>query len=315
MNTSTAPAQEPSGPAGEWRGIWGFPLTPFDGRRIDHELLAAGTEHQLRGGVDVLCACGVIAQAEQLSEAEQSACIDTVVRVAGDRAPVIGTIFGGHGIAHAAASAVEHGAAGLLAIPRSPRASAIRESLTAAAAAAPGIPIVLYHRSPLKLGIDDLKHLADLPELAWIKDGHRDVRLFRRLKGAVPRLRWASAWEDVALAFWALGCDAFAPASTAYAPEYAAAWTARLRAGDLNGATALLAAHAYPLVDLRLSRPHVDVSVIKAAMEECGVPAGATRPPARLLTARERAEIKRLVQDMRRALASRAHGAPAETGS
>jgi dihydrodipicolinate synthase/N-acetylneuraminate lyase len=286
----------------DWRGIWGFPLTPFAGRRIAHELLAAGTEHQLRGGVDVLCACGMIAQAEQLNEAEQAACIDTVVEVAGDRVPVIATIFAGHGAAHASACAVEHGATGLLVIPRSPRPSAILESLTAIAAAAPSVPLVLYHRPPLKLGVEDLKRLADLPELAWLKDGHRDIRMFRRLKAGVPHLRWASAWEDVALAFWALGCDAFAPASTAYAPQYSAAWLGRLRAGEVRGAAALLEAHAYPLVDLRLSRPHIDVSVVKAAMECCGVPAGATRPPARPLTARERSHVHRLVDDMRVAL-------------
>ena len=290
--------------AADWRGIWGFPLTPFAGRRIDHELLAAGTDHQLRGGVDVLCACGMIAQAEQLSEAEQAACIDTVVAVASGRAPVIGTIFAGHGAAHASACAVEHGATGLLVIPRSPRPSAIFESLSAIVTAAPGVPLVLYHRPPLKLGVEDLKRLAELPELAWLKDGHRDVRMFRRLKVGVPHVRWASAWEDVALAFWALGCDAFAPASTAYAPEYSAAWLARLRAGEVRSAAALLEAHADPLVDLRLSRPHIDVSVVKAAMESCGVPAGSTRPPARPLTPRERAEVDRLVQGMRVALAS-----------
>jgi dihydrodipicolinate synthase/N-acetylneuraminate lyase len=302
---STSDAQETPGDAAVWDGIWGFPLTPFAGSRIDHEQLAAGAEHQLRGGVDVLCACGMIAQAEQLNESERAACLDTVVAVAGRRVPVISTTFTGHGAAHAAACSVEHGAGGLLVIPRSPRPSAILESVTAIASAAPGIPIALYHRPPLVLGIDNLKRLADLPELTWIKDGHRDVRLFRRLKGAVPRLRWASAWEDVALPFWALGCEAFAPASTAYAPEYAAAWTACLRASDVSGASALLAAHAYPLVDLRLSRPHIDVSVIKAAMEECGVAAGATRLPARPLTARERSEIERLVRDMRGALTAR----------
>lgn len=303
MSTSAAPAQNASRQRSDWRGIWGFPLTPFAGRRIAHDLLAAGTEHQLRGGVDVLCACGMIAQAEQLRGPERAACLDTVVRVAGNRAPVIGTIFDRHDVAQAAACTVEHGAAGLLVIPCSPSESAIRKSLAAIASAAPGVPIALYHRPPLTLDVEGLKQLADLPELSWVKDGHRDVRVFRRLKAAVPRLLWASAWEDVALAFWALGCDAFAPASTAYAPEYSAAWTGRLRAGDVRGARALLEAHAYPLVDLRLSRPNIDVSVIKAAMEECGVAPGSTRLPARPLSARERAEVKQLVRDMRTAMA------------
>jgi 4-hydroxy-tetrahydrodipicolinate synthase len=321
MSTSAKPAKPPTARAAEWRGIWGFPATPFAGERIAHELLAAGTEHQVLGGVDVLCACGMIAQAEQLSEVERVACIDTVVRAGGGHVPVIATIFAGHGAARAAATAVERGADGLLVIPRSPRVSAIRMSLAAVVAAAPGVPIALYHRPPLKLDPEALKRLAECPELKWIKDGHRDVRMFRRLRTAVPWLRWVSAWEDVALAFWALGCEAFAPASTSYAPTYAAAWITRLHAGDVHGAAMLLEAHAYPLVDLRLSRAHIDVSVIKAAMEECDVPAGDTRPPARPLTTRERAEIKRLVLAMQKALAALPaerppmQGAPSSAGS
>jgi dihydrodipicolinate synthase/N-acetylneuraminate lyase len=296
-------------------GIWGFPLTPFDADSVDLDLLAAGVEHQLAGGVAVLCAGGTIAQADRLSDAERIACQRTIAAAGAGRAPVVATIVESPTAPRQAADAVAAGASGLLVIPASPQPSAIRATLRAVAAGAGDVPLVLYHRPPLRLDPDDLRRLADdVPQLAWVKDGHRDVRGFRRLRAAAPRLRWVSAWEDVALAFWALGCDTFAPASTAYAPEYAAAWFARLRAGDLPGATALLEAHAYPIVDLRLSRPAIDVAVVKAAMEACGVPAGGLRPPAEALTAAERDAVDVLVARMHDALEARsAPSAPARS--
>jgi dihydrodipicolinate synthase/N-acetylneuraminate lyase len=92
-----------------------------------------------------------------------------------------------------------------------------------------------------------------------------------------------------------MGVEAFAPASTAYAPGYARAWVAQLDAGDVRAARELLAAHAYPIVDLRLSRPGIDVSVVKEAMAALGLPTGLTRPPARPLTEAERARVHELV--------------------
>jgi dihydrodipicolinate synthase/N-acetylneuraminate lyase len=282
----------------DWHGIWGFPLTPFAARGVDLELLAAGVAHQLDGGIDVLCACGVIAQLETLDRSEHTDSVRTIVEVAGGRVPVVATLIAGRDAPSLAVAAVEAGAQGVVVIPASPRPDATARCLRAIASALPGVPLILYHRPPLNLEIEALRRLAEIPELSWIKDGHRDVRQFRRLRGAEPRLQWVSAWEDVALAFWALGCDTFAPASTAYAPEFSAAWLQRLRGGDLEGARALLELHAYPLVDLRLARSGIDVAVIKAAMAPVR-----TRPPARPINGAERARVVELLAEMREALA------------
>ncbi|HEY2440205.1 MAG TPA: dihydrodipicolinate synthase family protein [Solirubrobacteraceae bacterium] len=288
-----------------WHGIWGFPLTPFTEHGIDAELLAQATDRQVAGGVDVLCACGLIAQLEQLSTTEHRRCTETIIAAAAGRIPVLITVMATPDAPGIAAAAAEHGAAGIVLVPRSPDPDVTLKVLRDIAEAAPGLPQVLYHRHPLRLAGDQLRRLADVPELAWVKDGHRDARLFRRLRGAVERLRWVSAWEDVALAFWAMGCEAFAPASTAYAPQYARGWLAALQRGDLAGARALLAAHAYPMVDLRLSRPDIDVSVVKEAMRVSSVPTGLTRPPARELEDAECARVRELVNALGRDISRR----------
>jgi 4-hydroxy-tetrahydrodipicolinate synthase len=279
----------------EWGGVWGFPLTPFRESGVDADLLAEGAELQVAGGIDVLCACGLIAQLEQLTADEHRHSVETVITAAAGRVPVVVTVRAGEGAPAAAGHAAEHGAAGIVMVPTRPEPAAALTHLRAIAEAAPGLPLALYHRPPLALTPDDLRALAEVEELAWVKDGHRDVRLYRLLRAAVPRLRWVSAWEDVGLAFWGMGVEAFAPASTAYAPGYARAWLGRLRDGDLDGARELLAAHAYPLVDLRLSRPGIDVSVVKEAMAAVGLPTGLTRAPAQPLTEVERARVHELV--------------------
>lgn len=284
---------------GRLRGIWGFPPTPFEDGRVDLQALAACVEHQVRGNVDVLCACGAIAEVDSLSPEEWRTCAEIVVSHAG-AIPTVVTIPTWADPGVAGQQAAELGAAGLLVLPRTFEVAETRRLLASLAAAAPGLPLVLYHRPPLQLAVGGLDTLCEVEALAGLKDGHRDVRLYRRLREAVgDRLLWLSAWEDVALAFWAVGCDAFAPASAAYAPTYSRAWLGHLEAGNVAEARLLLAGHAYPMVDLRLSRPGIEVTAVKAAMAELGVPSGEARPPAAPLTQQER----ELVGGLARALA------------
>jgi dihydrodipicolinate synthase/N-acetylneuraminate lyase len=124
------------------------------------------------------------------------------------------------------------------------------------------------------------------------------------LRGALrDRLVWIVAYEDLVLPFGAIGAEAFAPVSASYAPEYARACLGLLADGDLERLRSLLEAHAYPLADLRLSRPQIDVAVVKQAQRACGVPAGGERPPQQPLSRHEVDEVARLVAGMRSALA------------
>jgi dihydrodipicolinate synthase/N-acetylneuraminate lyase len=283
------------------RGLWGFPLTPFDGRGISLERLSAAVEHQVAGGVDVVCGCGAIAQADTLSLEERAAILERIAAGVAGRVPVVATVADVD--LDTAALAAGLGYAALLVLPTTGDAAALRSRLEALAATGAS-QLVLYHRPPLRLEPADLAALARCDALTGLKDGHRDVRLHRRLRGALgARLLWLSAWEDVALPFWALGVRSFAPFSAAYEPRYSRRWLTLLQAGAWDAAERLLETHAYPMTDLRLSRPGIDVSVMHAAMEACGVPAGEVRSPAVPLTRAERGEVAALVARLPAALA------------
>ena len=66
------------------RGIWGFPLTPFaDGGRRSRRSRCRDRA-PASGGIDVLCACGLIAEVESLSRDEWHACAAATLALAGD---------------------------------------------------------------------------------------------------------------------------------------------------------------------------------------------------------------------------------------
>lgn len=297
--------------SGDLHGLWSFVLSPFDGADLDLRAFEAAAVFQVDAGVDVLCCCGAIAQAAELAPAEREAALAAALRAAGGRVPVVLALPADAAAPAAAERARELGAYGLLLIPTSERVGDLTGTLAEIHARAPELALVLYHRPPLLLEPEELAQLCECPALVGVKDGHRDARRYRRLRGALDdRLTWIVAYEDLVLPFGAIGADAFAPVSASYAPEYARACLGLLAHGDLPRLRRLLEAHAYPLTDLRFSRPHIDISVVKGAQRACGVPAGSVRPPQQSLSAAEGDEVARLVEDMRSALAEYA-GSPA----
>ncbi len=140
----------------------------------------------------------------------------------------------------------------------------------------------------------------DEPVLVGLKDAFGDMRRFRRLREALgPRLTWIGASEDLLLAFWAYDADAVSPASLAYAPWYARRVWDALTAGRREEAVRLLRLFAWPVTDLRLSRPNIDITVVREFAAEFGLAVGEARPPAEPLTASERRQVRDLANILR----------------
>lgn len=285
------------------QGIWGFPLSSFAGNDLDGDLLAAGVSWQVDGGVDVICTSGLIAQGGALTAEERIRSARIARSVSIGHCLVVATL------PHPETAVIEAAALapdvdGFLVVPQSGELQALSGTIRSVANCAPSVPIFVYHRPPLLMTTEDIVTLRNDAPLAGVKDGHRDVRSFRRLRQTdeMHNLLWLTASEDVALAFWALGVDDFCPFSTAYAPRYSRAWLAALTEGDVETARELLSAHAYPMVDLRVSRPQIDISVVKEAMRVRGVPVGDSRPPVAALRDDERAAVARLLSQMDMAL-------------
>lgn len=288
MTASTTSSAEPAArllPA----GIWGFPISPFTaGGALDLEGLCVGIELQIDAGIDAIVANGALAEVEDLDAGEWAAAASAAVTYA-DRVPVLLALPPDRDAALAAARvAAPLRPAALLVLPPPGGTGAELVEQARAVVEIAGVPAVLYQRGSAILDASEVAEAAAAGAVVGVKDGTRDLRALRRLmQGLEGGITIAAAFEDMTLPYWALGVDALCPASTVHDPAYARRWFAHLQRGDLAAARALLQAFAYPFTDLRLSRPGIDVAVVKEAIRLRGHPAGPVRKPGVALTAAE----------------------------
>jgi len=283
------------------RGLWAFALTPFAGDEIDEATYRVGVKGLVAGRANVVIAAGTLGQGDRMSVEERQRCLALARSEAGGAVPVLGVIVADGSAAVAADGLVTAGADGALLLPASPEAGAMASAIDAIADATRSrLPVVVYQRGELRLEPASLRELADRPLMVGLKDAHGDLRRFRRLREAIgDRLAWIGASEDLAVAYRTHGADAVSPASLAYAPAYAHRYWTALDHGDVAEAVRLLRAFAWPVTDLRYSRPDIDISVVRELAMTLGHQVGALRSPAQPLVDHEIREAARLAGVLR----------------
>ena len=287
-------------------GIWGFPVSPFTAAgELDLDGLRAGIELQVDAGIDAIVVNGALAEVDALDGGEWVAAASAAAAYA-DRVPVLAALPPDQGSALAAArAAASLRLAALLVLPPHGGSGADLVARARAAVEIAGVPAVVYQRGTALLDLALVAEAVADGAVIGVKDGTRDLRALRRLmQGLDDRVTIAAAFEDMTLPYWALGVDALCPASTVHDPAYSCAWLHYLRAGDVAAARALLEAFAYPFTDLRLSRPGIDVAVVKEAIRLRGYPAGSVREPAVGLTDGECAAVAALLGRLDASLAA-----------
>ena len=289
------------GPA-DLRGIWGFALTPFDSNdRVDVASFRAGVRRLVDGGADVVVSCGTLGQGDRMTAFERVTCLADAVAETGAAVPVLSVLSASEAPADEAARIVAAGADGALLLPASGDPRDAAAAIAAIDEASRGrLPVVLYQRGGLRLSVADLRQMAESRALVGLKDALGDLRLFRQQQMALgDRLVWVCASEDLAVAYQTHGADAVAPASMAYAPGYARRWWAALERGDADEAVRLLRVFAWPLTDLRMSRPDIDTTVVHDLARLFGSWESGLRAPARALDPAESAALAELATALR----------------
>ena len=72
-----------------FEGAWVALVTPFRDGRVDHEAMVKRVEEQVAGKIDGLVPCGTTGEAPALSEEEHAEVVQTVIRAAAGRVPVM----------------------------------------------------------------------------------------------------------------------------------------------------------------------------------------------------------------------------------
>jgi 4-hydroxy-tetrahydrodipicolinate synthase len=152
-------------------------VTPFRNGEVDVEALEGMVEFQIQHGVSGLVPCGTTGETPAMSEAEDRVVVETVVRVANGRVPIIaGTGSNSTDMAiKYTRMAQEVGADGSLQVApyyNKPTQEGLYRHF-AAIAESTDLPLVLYNipgRTGVTISAETMARLAEIPNIVGVKD-------------------------------------------------------------------------------------------------------------------------------------------------
>jgi len=290
------------------QGALAFPITPY---REDGEVDLDGVRRNaawLPGtGLAAIVAPSGTGELFGLSPSE---CVDVAaatVEAVGGRLPVIASVgFGPRVAADMARAAEQAGADGILVLPPyygQPDTDGLIAYYRAVGEAT-SLGIMPYARDAAAFTPQQVEQLARaVPNLIAFKDGRADVRLFMRIREHVierlgeERLVWlGGVGDDLVAPYFAAGAVGFTSSLACFWPEASAELYRLASMGDYVGLEAYHRRVVRPFYELRQRGRGFEVSVMKAAMEQLGHPAGPPRPPLGQLSEQDRADLAAILQ-------------------
>jgi 4-hydroxy-tetrahydrodipicolinate synthase len=293
-------------------GIIPAVTTPFHATgEIDFAGLERNLAALLEAGVHGIVATGTMGEAGSLSAAERREVLDTAVRAADGRVPVIaGVSAGTPGAAITfAVDAAEAGVDALMLLPPLGYRGDAREIEThyrAVAEAAGGLPMMAYN-NPEASGTDlepeqIVRLYEEIDAVVAIKECSGDARRIPALLNAAPDLEVLVGGDDWALEGFCAGATGWVSGVADVAPRECVELWELCRAAELEAAREVYG-RLLPLGRFDMT-PKL-VQYFKAAMDEVGLAGGATRPPRLPLTEDEHAALLDALAVLREGVAAR----------
>jgi 4-hydroxy-tetrahydrodipicolinate synthase len=190
---------------GRFSGVFAATTTPFssDGRRVDVDRYAEHCAWLVDAGVRGIVPNGSLGEYETLTEAERRQVFTTAISAVAGRAPVVPGVSG-RGAAEAvrwAEEAAGAGAAAVMCLPPTSHAPTPDETAAHfAAVAAVGLPVIVYN-NPFSTRIDLtpplLARLAEIENIAAVKEFSQDVRRIARIREQAPSLEVLVGCDDL----------------------------------------------------------------------------------------------------------------------
>ena len=284
------------------RGALTALVTPFDEQgRIDVPALERLVRWQVDAGIDGLVPCGTTGEGATLRAEEHTQVIETVVRIAAGRVPVIAgcgtndtrtTIDG-------ARRAAEAGAQALLVVTpyyNKPNRSGMIAHFAAVAEAVP-LPVIAYNvpgRTGQNVPAELTLRLAEIPGVVGVKEAAANLeQLAAIVAGRPDGFAILSGDDPLAFPAVALGADGVISVVSNEAPDLTAAMMRAALSGDLAAARRL----HYRLLPLMqanfLESNPVPVKTALALLGRCGDTVRSPLGPPEGETRRRLAEVLR----------------------
>lgn len=284
-------------------GCLGFPVTPFKtDLSLDLDALARNVEAMAAHPFCALVAAGGTGELYSLTPDEIEQVVRVTVDAARGRMPIVaGTGFNAALGAEIARRVERAGAACVLALPpyyiQAPETGLF--DYYRAIGAASGLPLMVYSRDWAVFTPEMVARLADhVPQLAVWKDGQGDVKKYQRIMlHNGDRLAWLGGLgDDCVPGYFAIGVQAYTSSISNIAPKLSLQLAEAGRHGDRERLTQLMNRYVHPLYALRERMRGYEVTVMKAAMELLGMPAGPVRPPLAACREKDLNDLKALME-------------------
>jgi dihydrodipicolinate synthase/N-acetylneuraminate lyase len=286
-------------------GIIPAVTTPFDASgAVDPDALARNLAALLDAGVHGFVATGTMGEAGSLSPEERRLVVETAVRAAGGRVPVIAGVSSGTpatSIAFATDGAEAGADAAMLLPPLGYRADP-RETVAFYRVVADAIPLpIMAYNNREASGVDMPPALiariaAEVEQVVAIKECSGDARRIAALLGAAPQLEVLVGGDDWALEGFCAGATGWVTGVADCAPAECVELYEACRAADLERARAVYG-RLLPLARLDMT-PKL-VQFFKGAQDALGFTGGPVRPPRLPLAEGDRAVLDDAVAALR----------------
>ncbi len=272
-----------------WEGVHTALVTPFSNDALDLSSFGSLLQHQLDGGVQGVVVCGTTGETPTLENEEWELLLRETVAQVGGRARVSAGVGSNstrstvRNVERAQALGVE---AGLLVLPYYNKPTPEGLFAHVRAAAAPGLPLIVYHvpgRTGQRVAPELLAELCNLPGVVACKEATGDLSYGQDLMlgTATPVL---SGDDFTWLPLLSVGSTGVISVLSNVVPRLTVAVWEAWRRGDVTEA-ARIHRQLYPLVRYLFAQSNpVPVKAALAAMglcsAECRLPLTAGKAPA-----------------------------------
>lgn len=283
------------------RGIVGFGVTPFQNDlNIDYGSLRENAAH-LAEHCDVIVPLGNNGEIYSLTPEERQAVGRAVVEEVRGRKPVIVGVGYALPVARELAHAAEeYGADGILVLPPdfTPANDDGLFEYYRSVASATRLGVVLFQTQAFNFSVPLLERLAEIPNIAGLKDEHGDMKQFvRQWKTVGDRIELlCGVGEILAPSYFALGVRGFTSGIINFMPQTPRRIWDLLQEKKFQEASRVVEREAIPVFDMRKKRPGYTTLVIKEAMNLCGKRTGPVRPPLAPMPTADREELRAILK-------------------
>ena len=275
-------------------------VTPFLNGEVNYPMMEQLLKRQMDAGVRAVVICGTTGESPTLSDSEKLELFRRAKKYAGDRCLIVaGT--GSNNTEHtiALSKAAESLGVDALLVVSPYYNKATPDGLVShysAVAASVHIPVIIYNvpsRTGLDIPVSVYQCLAQIPNIAGVKEASSDISKIAKIKSACPEhfTVWSGNDDQTAAVISLGGCGVISVLSNVL-PEQTQAMAQAALDGDFDTA-ADLQIRMLPLIEALFSE--VNPIPVKAAMKLVGYDCGECRLPLTSATQNTLKKLKNLL--------------------